>query len=106
MTLTQVEFKSLLQDVDRGDVEMFPLQLGFDYNAAYTFAQYLKSDFGVNQPHYASEAYDALLTRRGRGRSVKRRALLEEAERTMLADHPLLPIYLRQQAPGEAAGAG
>ena len=24
---------------------------------------------------------------------MKRRALLEEAERTMLADHPLLPIY-------------
>ena len=27
------------------------------------------------------------------GDPVKRRALLEEAERTMLADHPLLPLY-------------
>ena len=94
VTLTQVEFKSLLQDVDRGDVEMFRSSWVGDYNDAYTFAQYLKSDFGVNQPHYASEAYDALLTRAAaEGDPVKRRALLEEAERTMLADHPLLPIY-------------
>ena len=32
-----------------------------DYNDAYTFLQYLKSDFGINLPHYASAAYDALL---------------------------------------------
>jgi len=94
VTLTQVEFKSLLQDVDRGEVEMFRSSWVGDYNDAYTFAQYLKSDFGVNQPHYAGEAYDALLTRAAaEGDPVKRRALLEEAERTMLADHPLLPIY-------------
>ena len=94
VTLTQVEFKSLLQDVDRGEVEMFRSSWVGDYNDAYTFAQYLKSDFGVNQPHYASAAYDALLTRAAaEGDPVKRRALLEEAERTMLADHPLLPIY-------------
>ena len=69
VTLTQVEFKSLLQDIDRGDVEMFRSSWVGDYNDAYTFAQYLKSDFGVNLPHYASAAYDALLdARRGRGR--------------------------------------
>ena len=50
MTLTQVEFKSLLQDIDRGDVEMFRSSWVGDYNDAYTFAQYLKSDFGVNLP--------------------------------------------------------
>jgi oligopeptide transport system substrate-binding protein len=92
--LTQVEFKSLLQDIDRGDVEMFRSSWVGDYNDAYTFAQVLKSDFGVNLTHYASSRYDALL----RGAALQqdpllRGALLEEAERVMLADHPLLPLY-------------
>jgi oligopeptide transport system substrate-binding protein len=92
--LTQVEFKSLLQDIDRGDVEVFRSSWVGDYNDAYTFAQILKSDFGVNLTHYASPRYDALL----RGAALQqdpllRGALLEEAERVMLADHPLLPLY-------------
>ena len=32
--LTQVEFKSLLQDIDRGDVEMFRSSWVGDYNDA------------------------------------------------------------------------
>ncbi len=92
--LTQVEFKSLLQDIDRGDVEIFRSSWIGDYNDPYTFAQYLKSDFGVNLPHYANPAYDALLAQAAHERDpAQRRALLEEAERTMLADHPLLPLY-------------
>ena len=92
--LTQVEFKSLLQDIDRGDVEMFRSSWVGDYNDAYTFAQYLKSDFGVNLPHYASAAYDALLTRAAAETDrARRRALLEQAERLMLLDHPLIPLY-------------
>ena len=92
--LTQVEFKSLLQDIDRGDVEMFRSSWVGDYNDAYTFAQYLKSDFGVNLPHYASAAYDALLKRAAAETdAAQRRALLEQAERLMLRDHPLLPLY-------------
>ena len=92
--LTQVEFKSLLQDIDRGEVEMFRSSWVGDYNDAYTFAQYLKSDFGVNLPHYASAAYDALLKRAAAETDATlRRALLEQAERLMLRDHPLLPLY-------------
>jgi oligopeptide transport system substrate-binding protein len=92
--LTQVEFKSLLQDIDRGDVEMFRSSWIGDYNDAYTFAQVLKSDFGVNLPHYESPRYDALLHSAILQRDpLLRGALLEEAERVMLADHPLLPLY-------------
>jgi oligopeptide transport system substrate-binding protein len=92
--LTQVEFKSLLQDIDRGDVQMFRSSWVGDYNDAYTFAQYLKSDFGVNLPHYESAAYDALLKRAAAETdAARRRALLEEAERLMLRDHPLIPLY-------------
>jgi oligopeptide transport system substrate-binding protein len=92
--LTQVEFKSLLQDIDRGDVEMFRSSWVGDYNDAYTFAQVLKSNFGVNLTHYSSSRYDALLDSAARQQdSLLRGALLEEAERVMLADHPLLPLY-------------
>lgn len=92
--LAQAEFKSLLQDIDRGDVEMFRSSWVGDYNDAYTFAQYLKSDFGVNLPHYHSTEYDALLAQAGNEADpARRRLLLQQAERVMLGDHPLLPIY-------------
>ena len=92
--LTQVEFKSLLQDIDRGDVEMFRSSWTGDYNDAYTYAQYLKSDFGVNLPHYSSAEYDALLRRAAAETDAGRRAaLLEEAERVALREHPLIPLY-------------
>ena len=92
--LVQVEFKTLLQNIDRGDVELFRSSWAGDYNDAYTFAQYLKSDFGLNLPHYRSAAYDALLARAAaEADPARRRTLLEEAERTMLADHPLIPLY-------------
>ena len=92
--LTQVEFKTLLQDIDRGDVEMFRSSWVGDYNDAYTFAQYFKSDSGLNMTHYASSYYDALLVSARRQQDpINGSALLEEAERVMLRDHPLLPLY-------------
>jgi oligopeptide transport system substrate-binding protein len=92
--LAQTEFKSLLQDIARGDVEMFRSSWVGDYNDAYTFAQYLKSDFGVNLPHYANPAYDALLAKaQSQPDPGARRALLEQAERLMLGDTPLIPLY-------------
>ena len=92
--LTQVEFKSLLQDIDQGDVDVFRSSWVGDYNDAYSFAQVLKSDFGVNLPRYSSPRYDALLGSAARQQDpLTRSALLEEAERVMLADHPLLPLY-------------
>ncbi len=92
--LTAVEFKSLLQDIDRGDVEIFRSSWVGDYNDAYTYLQYLKSDFGINLPHYHNPSYDALLIRAAAEVDPqKRRDLLEQAERLMLGDHPLIPIY-------------
>jgi oligopeptide transport system substrate-binding protein len=92
--LTAVEFKSLLQDIDRGDVDVFRSSWVGDYNDAYTYLQYLKSDFGINLPHYRNPDYDLLLDRAAREVDVaRRRDLLEQAERIALADHPLMPIY-------------
>ena len=57
-------------------------------------AQYLKGDFGINLPHYASREYDGLLDAAAQLVDVaRRRRLLEQAERLALADHPLIPLY-------------
>jgi oligopeptide transport system substrate-binding protein len=94
-TLAAVEFRSLMQDVDRRDVDVFRLSWIGDYNDPYTFLQYLKSDFGINLPRYKSARYDALLDEAARQVDVaKRRDFLEQAERVMLADHPLIPLYV------------
>jgi oligopeptide transport system substrate-binding protein len=93
-SLAAVEFKSLMQDVNRRDVDMFRLSWIGDYNDAYTFLQYLEGDFGINLPRYQNAQYDALLDEAARQVDTsKRRSLLEQAERTMLADHPLIPLY-------------
>ena len=92
--LTAVEFKSLLQDIDRGDVEVFRSSWSGDYNDAYTFAQYFKSNFGINLPHYHSAEYDSLVGAAAVQIDLARRGdLLQSAERVVLRDHPLMPIY-------------
>jgi oligopeptide transport system substrate-binding protein len=92
--LTAVEFKSLLQDIDSGEVEVFRSSWLGDYNDAYTFAQYFKSNFGINLPRYRSAQYDSLVGEAAlEVDAVKRRELLQSAERLMLHDHPLMPIY-------------
>jgi oligopeptide transport system substrate-binding protein len=94
VVLTAVEFKSLLQDIDSGNVQMFRSSWLGDYNDAYTFAQYFKSNFGINLPHYRSAGYDALIEKAATEvDTAKRRELLESGERLMLRDHPMIPIY-------------
>lgn len=93
-SLAAVEFRSLMQDVDRRDVDLFRLSWIGDYNDPYTFLQYLKSDFGINLPHYKSKQYDSLLDEGARQVDVaRRRDFLEQAERMMLAEHPVIPLY-------------
>jgi oligopeptide transport system substrate-binding protein len=94
VSLTAVEFKSLLQDIDKGDVEVFRSSWLGDYNDAFTFAQYLKSGFGVNLVRYRSVEYDSFVNAAATQVDVnRRRELLQGAERVMLRDHPLIPIY-------------
>ena len=65
-----------------------------DYNDPYTFAQLMHSKNGQNDPGYRSAAYDALLDRAASEPDlVRRRALMETAERQLLADMPIIPIY-------------
>jgi oligopeptide transport system substrate-binding protein len=93
-TLVAVEFKVLQQEIDARGVDLFRLSWIGDYNDAYTFLQYFKSDFGINTTHFADPRYDALLVEAaGEVDPAQRRALLEQAERRLLDQHPLMPVY-------------
>jgi oligopeptide transport system substrate-binding protein len=88
------EFKSLLQTIGRGETEVFRSSWIGDYNDAWTFAEVLSGDFGINQPRYRSAAYDGWLARAAQTPDpAERRAALEAAERQLLADAPVVPLY-------------
>jgi oligopeptide transport system substrate-binding protein len=94
-TLYAEEFRALLQTIQaRQETQVFRSSWVGDYNDAFSFAQLLQSTFGINLTGYASPRYDGLLTEAvTEADPVRRRRLLEEAERVMLADHPVLPLY-------------
>ncbi len=89
------EFRALLQSIQaRQDTQVFRSSWVGDFNDAYSFAQLLQSNFGINLSGYSNPRYDALLADAVKQADpARRRALLEEAERVMLADHPVLPLY-------------
>ena len=107
-SLAAVEFKSLFEDIDRRDVDMYRLSWVGDYNDAYTFLQYLKGDFGINLPHYSSAAYDALLDEASRQTDASKRRDAARTGRTLDARRSPVDsaVFLREQASREARGPG
>jgi oligopeptide transport system substrate-binding protein len=89
------EFRALLASIQaRTETEIFRSSWVGDFDDAYSFAQLLQSDFGINLTGYSNPHYDALLAEAiDQSDTTRRRELLEAAERVMLAEHPLLPIY-------------
>lgn len=66
-----------------------------DYNDPQTFLQLLHSASGVNDYGYVNPEYDALLNKaQATADPDKRMQLFREAEALMLADHPVLPLYV------------
>lgn len=65
-----------------------------DYNDAFTFSQLMHSKNEMNHQGYNSDDYDALLDEAANEVDLERRAqLLQEAERILLRDLPIIPIY-------------
>jgi len=94
-TLVNEEFQVLLANVSEKKVtEMFRLNWNADYTDAHSFLSVLESDNPSNMPGYSNSEYDSLMERAGsQTDSALRIAYLEEAERLMLSDHPLIPLY-------------
>jgi len=94
-TLINEEFQVLLANMRDAEVtQVFRSSWMGDYNDAYTFLSVLQAGSAANMPRYANDEYESLLQRAANQLDAGRRRLyLEEAERVMLADHPVIPLY-------------
>jgi len=94
-TLINEEFQVLLANIrDREITQAFRSSWIGDYNDAHTFLSVMQKGSPANQPGYESEEFDALMELAANQVDLDRRRLfLEEAERLMLAEHPIIPIY-------------
>jgi len=94
-TLFNEEWKVFLENRKQKQVtEVFRDGWNADYNDAYTFIELLESKNNLNDPGYSNPAYDALVDKASRENDpARRRAYMEEAERIMLADYPIMPLY-------------
>jgi ABC-type oligopeptide transport system substrate-binding subunit len=92
--LINEEFQVLISNIQQKNMEIFRLNWNGDYNDAHTFLTTLESDNPSNFTGYHSEEFDDLMRRAARQTDpTNRRFYLEEAERQMLRDNPLIPIY-------------
>ncbi|MEE8305886.1 MAG: peptide ABC transporter substrate-binding protein [Gammaproteobacteria bacterium] len=65
-----------------------------DYNDAHTFSVLMGSRSGRNDPGYDNPEYDRLLALAAQESDLAaRRQILEQAERILLEDLPIIPIY-------------
>ena len=65
-----------------------------DYNDANTFLELLHSKHGINDSGYNNPNFDALLAEAAKTVNLNdRAAILAKAEKMMLNDHPIIPIY-------------
>jgi oligopeptide transport system substrate-binding protein len=94
-TLINEEFQVLLANMRDAEItQVFRSSWMGDYNDAHTFLSVLQSDSAANMPRYKNEEFDALMALAADQIDQEQRKLyLEEAERVMLADYPLIPIY-------------
>ena len=93
--LVNEEFQVLLANVQQKTVtQIFRLNWNGDYNDAHTFLSTLESGNSSNMTGYVSAEFDSLMNRAAAQTDPdSRRLYLEEAERAMLRDYPLIPIY-------------
>ena len=95
VTLINEEFQVLLTNIREGQItEVFRGSWIGDYNDATTFLNLLLSTNPANMTGYASDKFDSLMQRAAAQVDPGRRRLyLEEAERVLLADHAIMPVY-------------
>jgi len=93
--LINEEFQVLLNNMREAEVtQVFRSSWIGDYNDAHTFLSVLQGGNAANMPRYSSDEYDGLMERAAQQVDPARRRLyLEEAERVMLSEHPVIPLY-------------
>ncbi len=94
-TLVNEEFQVLMSNTREGEVtQVFRSSWIGDYNDAHTFLNIMQSDNPSNMPRFKNEVFDQRMQDAARQTDLqKRRLYLEEAERVLLSEHPVIPLY-------------
>lgn len=94
ITSANMEWKSLLKKHAAGDFQITRTAWCADYPDAATFLGVFHSKSESNYPAYKNPAFDAMLDRSGvEVDRAERNAILCAAEKGLLADMPIVPIY-------------
>lgn len=95
VTLVGEEFQVLLANIRAQEVtDVFRLSWTGNYNDAQNFLELFESDHSQNLTGYRNSEYDDLIrAARAEVDPSNRKSLLESAERMVLSDHPVIPIY-------------
>ena len=93
--LINEEFRVLVANLRAMEItQIFRLTWNGDYNDATAFLSMFESDNASNMYGYASEEFDRLMADAARQIDPDRRRLyLEEAERVLLGDFTVIPLY-------------
>ncbi len=94
-TLVNEEFQVLLASIRARDVtQVFRGSWSGDYNDAHTFLSTMQAGSPVNFTGYSNERFDDLMQQAADQVDLDtRRLYLEEAERVLLSDYPMIPLY-------------
>jgi oligopeptide transport system substrate-binding protein len=94
-TLVNEEFRVFLQNRAQKTVtEVFRAGWISDYNDPYSFLEMFRTGHGRNDYGYSNSTFDALLDQIGMERvRARRERLMFEAERVLMADHVIVPVY-------------
>ncbi len=94
LAIHNMEWKSLLKRLHRGDFQIGRSSWCADYPDPMTFLSVFHSDSQNNYAGYHNPDYDALLERINRTRDrTRRNALIGKAEAMLNRDVPFLPLY-------------
>lgn len=93
--LINEEWKVFLQNRSQGTItQVFRAGWISDYDDPYSFLQMFRSGHGQNDYGYSNSLLDALLAEIAAERiPARRRRLMQEAERIILEDQPIIPLY-------------
>jgi oligopeptide transport system substrate-binding protein len=94
-TLVNEEFQVFLANMREAEItQVFRSSWIGDYNDAHTFLNILESGNPSNMPRFSNAKYDELMGDAASQVDPQlRRLYLEEAERILLSEHPVIPIY-------------
>lgn len=95
VTLEKREWQHFLDTRERRDEWQLMRFAWFgDYNDPMTFLEIFASDSVQNLPRYRSDTYDALVLQAATQTDAETRlSLIADAERTLLDDYPVIPLY-------------